>query len=274
MHVGRDRLVHPPGDHTEAKRGERNRDQSHQLHVARLGKPGGDDRDREHRDSRRNADHGRDAEQARAFIVVGRQHRRPRALRQPRDRGAEIEHEQPDDDVGLADARLGHEQLIDRQHQDWRADEQPQAIAADGGPRPVHENAEDRIDGNVDQAHERKGAGDDREPNAQVAGEVARKIDSEGDPERAHGDRGQRERQDGWQSKPPRARCLYNVNQWTRSGRSPPRRRSDLARAEMQGSLALNGNAQIKPPRSSTPPGSLARAGWRAGWRGGPAPRA
>jgi len=110
---------------------------------------GRQDQDQDHAD---DVEHLPPAVHAAALVVLRRQHRGPSELAQGADREAEVENQQPAEEVGRARSGLDHhEHHQGRQHQDRRRDRHPGPIAAPARLRPVHAPADEGVEDDVDQ---------------------------------------------------------------------------------------------------------------------------
>jgi len=155
--AGIDRLRH--GEKGQAERQGQGEDDgpAHDPHPVRIvAQPGLDhhrrqDQDQDHPD---DVEHLPPAIDATALIVLRRQDRGPAQLRQRPDRKAEIENQQPGEQIGRRRARPhDHEHHEGGQHQDRDRYRHPRAIAAQSCARPVHAPADKRVEGDVDQPH-------------------------------------------------------------------------------------------------------------------------
>ena len=135
----------------------------------------------EHDRRAQDADELQDAEDARALVVLGGDHRGPGGVREHHHGEADIVDEQPAEQIGQAHRPWRVEEHVDPGHQHRRAGRQPQPITAQSGPGAVHQHAEHRIDGHVDQPHGHEDEADRAQSQAQVTGVISRQIDRQAD---------------------------------------------------------------------------------------------
>ncbi len=150
-----------------------------------------DQQDQHHAGDPRGGQHAVDA---RAVVVGDSQRRAPGRHAQHQDRHREVEHQQPAHEVATPDARRRQEQHRRAQRQDRPRGQEPGPIAAEPRARLVHQQAQERIDAHVQDAHQRPGSADHRQRHAEVAGKMRRQIDQERDAQRRR--RELRERED------------------------------------------------------------------------------
>ncbi|MND42179.1 hypothetical protein D3C80_329460 [compost metagenome] len=97
---------------------------------------------------------------AAALVVLGRQNRRPAELAQGADREAEVEDQQPGEQIGRPGARLDQDEHHQgRQHQDRRRQRHPWPVAAELRLGLVHAPADEGVEDDVDQPHRHEDSG-------------------------------------------------------------------------------------------------------------------
>ncbi|SPU46086.1 Uncharacterised protein [Brevundimonas diminuta] len=174
------------GDHGQAD-GQRQGDDDGTAHnanavdvvsQARLHHDGRQDQDKDHAD---DVEHLPPAVDATALVVLRRQHGGPAQLAQGSHRKAEVEHQQPGEQIDRPGARLDrHEHHQRRQHQDRRRHRHPRAIAAQTRARLVHAPADEGVEHDVDQPHGHEDSGHHAHLHADMGGVEFRQSDRQG----------------------------------------------------------------------------------------------
>ncbi len=147
---------------------------------------GQDHRQQQNRRGPGDADHLDEAENARPLVIVAGDGRGPGDVGQKDDRIADIEGQQPADQIGGGHPHRGHEQFIGGQGEDRHAGQHPGPVAAEGAAGSVHQDPDRRIEQDVDQPHTGEGQADHRQRQAQAAGVVVGQIDGQGYRKGAH----------------------------------------------------------------------------------------
>ena len=98
-------------------------------------------------------------------------------MRQDQARHAEVHHQQPDDQVASANALFGAHQHVEAQHQHRRADQHPEAVAAQARAGTVHRQAQQRLHGDVDEPADCEHGAYHRQRHTHVCRKVGRQMD-------------------------------------------------------------------------------------------------
>ena len=152
---------------------------------------GRQDQDQDHAD---DVEHLPPAIDAAALVVLGCQDRGPAQLAEGADGEAQIEDQQPAEQIGRTRAGLDHhEHHQGRQHQDRRRDRHPWPVATPFRLRPVHAPADEGVEDDVDQPHGHEDGGDHAQLQTDVGGVELRQGHRQGDAKGRQGQAGPRE---------------------------------------------------------------------------------
>ena len=197
---GQDRLGHLQQGQADGERQEQDDEPAHGLHADGVA---GHAQQAEQRGQGQHQDHAHHVAplppgvDARSLVIAGGEHRAPGQVRQGGDGEAGIDDQQPEPEIADPDARLGHEQHVGGQHEDRRADREPQPEPAIARPGLVHHPADEGIEGDVEETHAHEGRADGREVQAELVGVELRQIDHERKAEAGQGQARCGERREG-----------------------------------------------------------------------------
>ena len=142
---------------------------------------GHDHRKDKHRSGADDTHHLNGAEDPRALMVFGGDHRGPGRVAEQDKRCSDIVDEEPADEIRQAHPARRYEQHVDWNHQHRGAEQQPHAVASEGRTRTVHEDADKRVEEGVRQPHGPESQPHGAQSQAEMTGVVARQVDAHGD---------------------------------------------------------------------------------------------
>ena len=238
-------------------------------------------RDHQHQGAADDGQHLDRPEHAGALVIRRRDHRGPGRVGQDHHGQAQIIDRQPAHQPDRVHPSRGIEQHQYAGNQHHEARRQPDPVAAQGRPRPVHGQTQQRVHQHVGESQGHEGQPDGGQAEAEMGGVVMGQIDRDGDRDGADAQAGTRKSQEGRAAQPvgdgPVAseggrRCIHDVafpGQDLR-GRSPLVVRLSVPIGTRRPAMCKRDLAPVSPPASRARDGS---AGSGTGWRRPSAPR-